>query len=745
MTLDFDVIIIGGGPAGSLCAAMLKRRFPGRRVLVLEREAFPRPHVGEATLPGWQPVLDNAGVLEKVAAMQPIAKVGIVFEWGPPAAGESWTADFRESDSGWRAPPASWHVDRGPFDACLLDHAASLGAEVRTRAEVTGVQALPEPTAADRRGAPVDGQRVDGMRVRWTEGGSSHEAIAGHVIDASGQARFLAGHWGLPLRPQPDMNNFALFAYWRGSEVVRMNGAPVADERWAFIASCDFGWLWHIPISADVTSVGLVTDRDTVRQAGRDGLRALYDDALASCRTGKLLAGATFVGAVPDGSRPTELSVVRDWAYASERQSGPGFFLCGDTAMFVDPILSSGLTLASQGALMTANAITTLWTDPDVDATLLRASIDRRYRAIGDVYHRMARVWYRRNERATTWHWHAHRERLRGGGEAIYERASHAFTAISLGAVVDPIANAARPPTGPRLGNEFFAWHYGNQLFADAPGHRDRWTDVPDADAARTAARRAMLERWSRIARSKLALRAATPRERDAYTTHATAERWERLRFVEVAAGDLELAFPSLDGRIPAVLFALDASRYTDDIVRGVLADVAVGSDPYGASVVGIVEMLVQLDMLELLDVREVRAAPPLTGHPVLGVLIDAALRAIGGPGAVVAELDALGAQCLLTVTSGAHRHAFRVADAARADRTRFSGGSATTLVTHLGAAEPWADGWLGGLVARLVRHEAQPAAHALWSRCAELPSLELKASVSDDRQVMLEPLVTPP
>ncbi|MEC9390234.1 MAG: tryptophan 7-halogenase, partial [Myxococcota bacterium] len=104
-----DVAIFGGGPAGALTAALLCRQNPGIRVAVLEKERFPRHHVGEVTLPGWAAILERAGALEALDAQTPIKKLGVIFSWGPKEAGEIWTADFRERATG-RPAPGSWHV-----------------------------------------------------------------------------------------------------------------------------------------------------------------------------------------------------------------------------------------------------------------------------------------------------------------------------------------------------------------------------------------------------------------------------------------------------------------------------------------------------------------------------------------------------------------------------------------------------------------------------------------------------------
>ena len=165
---DPDVVVLGGGPAGSLTAALLRRQAPELRVLVLERERFPRHHVGEVTLPGWAPILRRAGVFEVLEAALPIQKLGVVFRWGPD--GEAWTADFREEARG-RPAAGSWHVDRSELDQLLLENARAQGAEVREQARVVA---------------------VSGRTVSWTDGDQERSVTARWVVDATGQSRLLA-------------------------------------------------------------------------------------------------------------------------------------------------------------------------------------------------------------------------------------------------------------------------------------------------------------------------------------------------------------------------------------------------------------------------------------------------------------------------------------------------------------------------------------------------------------------------
>ena len=239
------------------------------------------------------------------------------------------------------------------------------------------------------------------------------------MVDATGQARLLSRLWRLPTHRHPDMNNLAIYGYWQGAGHHTEDGtAEGQDERWALVVTTDLGWVWHIPLDAETTSVGLVTNHETVQRCGAASLRDLYIDAVRSTRgIDALLAPANFLGDRPDGGRgPTAVAVARDWSYRVETRCGPGWFLAGDAAAFVDPVLSSGLTLAANSASMVANAITTLWRRPETDRALLQQSVSEAGRDLSAAYHRMAQVWYARNLRADTWHWQARQELLRTSG-----------------------------------------------------------------------------------------------------------------------------------------------------------------------------------------------------------------------------------------------------------------------------------------------------------------------------------------
>lgn len=621
MTLhDHDVVVLGGGPAGALTAALLCRQVPGIRVLVLERERFPRHHVGEVTLPGWTPILRRAGAFEALDAALSIKKLGVVFRWGPPEVGESWTADFREESRG--APAAgSWHVDRAELDTLLLQNARDQGAEVLEGARVVSVE--------------------DGC-VRWTCDGDDGEARARWVVDATGQARLLARTWKLGVHRHEDMSNVALYGYWSGSKLTEAAAIEHPGERWALVNTNALGWLWHIPIAPDVVSIGLVTNRDSLKDMG-DPLLAYLDAVRDTAGVGELVHDAEFVGDRPAGGRPT-VAVAEDWSYRVERVCGPGFFLVGDAAVFVDPVLSSGLTLAANGASMAANAITTLMLDV-VDEDRLLAGYQRSYAALSDGYHRMARVWYGRNLRAEGWHWQARRERLRLG-QALHETDAEAFTAVCLGILASPLDAAVGRASRDGWGSEFFNWLVSGHLFA-APNQD--FSDVAGGDEARGAGRRSIARRWRRLALGRLGFDKPWTSS-DSFHTHRFLDRWRPVRIAEIE----DLVIPDV-----GVLERLDGSRTGLEVV-GELVDGGVGESARDARVAGICHTLLQLDMLGLLEVDESPEPPPRwTGSPLMR-LVSAVLSGLPEPADVAFEVDMLGESMWIRVQTSGQTRALR-------------------------------------------------------------------------------------
>jgi flavin-dependent halogenase len=335
---DVDVIVIGGGPAGSATAGLLAQR--GRSVLLIEREKFPRYHIGESFLTGGLWTLRDLGILDRVDGASFMRKYGGTFRWG--ADGDLW--DFRFKDfAKW---DYSWQVRRADFDALLL-----------ARARELGVTVLEEATVSD---VIQENGRVTGVIYSRRSEGTAVAARSSFVVDATGQAHLLARRFGL-LRWHEHLRNMAVWAYFQGCD--RYDGTRAGD---IVVEHLPEGWFWLIPLMDGTTSIGYVTPVAALRQDGAEGagLRDLFEAQLPrTTEIHSLVKGAT---------RVSDYRTARDWSYSSQRMFGPGWALAGDAAAFIDPLMSTGITVALRSARGLAAALDWMLTHPDSTVPLER-------------------------------------------------------------------------------------------------------------------------------------------------------------------------------------------------------------------------------------------------------------------------------------------------------------------------------------------------------------------------------------
>jgi FADH2 O2-dependent halogenase len=332
---DVDVCVIGGGPAGSTAASYLARA--GMSVRLFEAAEFPREHVGESLVPATTPVLIDIGAIDKVEAAGFPKKFGAAWTSAadPKISHQGFTGlthDFRaaevlfsERDQTGVDRDHTFHVDRAKFDQLLLDHAGEQGADVHERTVVTDVD-FSDPDLAR-------------LTTRGPEGTTTTTCQL--VIDASGRKTMLGNQLGVK-EPDPVFDQYALHTWFDGLD--RLALAP--DERQADYIFIHFlplenTWVWQIPITDTITSVGVVTQRDRFRAAGKDR-EAFFWEAISSRRELEL--------ALRSAQQVKPFKAEGDYSYAMTEISGDRFVMIGDAARFVDPIFSSGVSVAMNSA-----------------------------------------------------------------------------------------------------------------------------------------------------------------------------------------------------------------------------------------------------------------------------------------------------------------------------------------------------------------------------------------------------------
>lgn len=323
----FDVVIIGGGPGGSTVGSLLRKYNPGLKVLILERERFPRDHVGESQLPPIGRVLDEMGAWEKVEAAGFPVKLGATYTWGKTT--EPWVFGFIPDSEirdtprpgkyeGWRARVAL-QVDRAIYDDILLKHAGEMGCVVRQGVRIAKVHQEATPA---------------GPRVTHLETESGERITGRHYVDASGNAAVIRRQLGVEVDAPQVLRNIAFWDYWDrpGLNEALLSRKTVRVQ----IRSLGYGWIWYIALSNDRTSVGLVCNAEYYKASGKRP-EEIYHESLAK---------EPSVRALLDGARHRgKVESTTDWSYVAKRAYGPNWFLCGECLGFADPILAAGLTL----------------------------------------------------------------------------------------------------------------------------------------------------------------------------------------------------------------------------------------------------------------------------------------------------------------------------------------------------------------------------------------------------------------
>jgi flavin-dependent dehydrogenase len=322
---EHDVIVVGGGPAGATTATLIAQQ--GYSVRLLEREHFPRYHVGESLIPETFWVLDRLGILPKLRDSRFVKKHSVQFvtEQG------RLSAPFYFSDHKPHESSQTWQVLRQDFDQLMLDHARESGVDVREGVRVLEVI--------------FEGSRAVGVRT-VDDAGLQQEMRGRVVVDAAGQSGIILDRLGLR-EWDPVLKKAAIWTYWKGA-----HRDPGRDEGATLVMQTEGkkGWFWYIPLHDDVVSVGVVAPYDYLF-TGRPSkdLERVYFEEVARCPgVQPRIATAERVG---------PFRAAKEYSYRSREVAGDGWVLVGDAFGFLDPLYSSGILLALKSGACAADAI----------------------------------------------------------------------------------------------------------------------------------------------------------------------------------------------------------------------------------------------------------------------------------------------------------------------------------------------------------------------------------------------------
>lgn len=318
-----DVVVIGGGPAGATASTLLAQR--GHRVVLFEREKFPRFHIGESLIPETYWVLKRLNMLEKMRSSPFVKKHSVQFVGSSGRLSEP----FYFSEHKPHEASQTWQVLRSQFDQMMLDNAREHGVEAHEQVHVLDVL--------------FDGERARGVRIREA-GGTTREVTAQVVIDASGQSTLLSNRLKLRVS-DPELRKGAVWSYFEGAyrDTGRDEGATLV-----LLTAGRKGWFWYIPLHNDIVSVGVVSSFEYLF-SGRGSHEKIFNEELENCPAAKQR--------VADARRVTDYFATRDFSYHARQAAGDGWVLVGDAFGFLDPLYSSGVLLALKSGQLAADAV----------------------------------------------------------------------------------------------------------------------------------------------------------------------------------------------------------------------------------------------------------------------------------------------------------------------------------------------------------------------------------------------------
>jgi flavin-dependent dehydrogenase len=339
---------MGGGPAGSSVAGMLARE--GRKVILFEKEIFPRHHIGESLMTDTYWTFRRLGLLEKLRESPFVRKYSVQFA---NAAGKE-SRPFYFFEAVHHESAVTWQVTRSEFDHLLINHAAEQG--VVTHQGVLVREVL------------FEGDRAVGVEVQMQDG-TLEKFFAKVIVDATGQRAMLSNKFRWRVR-DPNLKKAVIYSYYKGAHrEPDLNGGATLVLR---TEPGSGGWFWYIPLENDITSVGIVADPDYLLKGRGQDLAKILTEEIEKCEPCRKRVG--------DGRRVDKVYSILDYSYRSKHNSGNGFIIIGDAYGFLDPIYSSGVLLALKMAELAADAIHDAFNHDDFSAERLgqyQAKLDR--------------------------------------------------------------------------------------------------------------------------------------------------------------------------------------------------------------------------------------------------------------------------------------------------------------------------------------------------------------------------------
>jgi flavin-dependent dehydrogenase len=341
MNESYDCIVLGGGPAGSTVAALVAEA--EQKTLLLERETFPRFHIGESLMPETYWTLKRLGVLDKMKKGHFQRKFSVQF--ASHTGRESQPFYFSERDP--RECSETWQVLRSEFDEMLFKNAAEKGAECHDQTRVLEV-------LFDK-----DSRRATGVRIE-TADRQTREIAARVVVDATGQQSIIANRLGIR-KANPRLKNAAIWHYYRNA---RRDTGPNEGATLVLYTNDKKAWFWYIPLHDNIVSIGVVAEAAYLLK-GRGTPEEVYFEEVEKCPALK--------ARLVEAELTSQVRILREYSYNSTQAAGDGWVLVGDAYVFLDPIYSSGVFLALKSGEMAADCIIDALRKKDPSAARLGA------------------------------------------------------------------------------------------------------------------------------------------------------------------------------------------------------------------------------------------------------------------------------------------------------------------------------------------------------------------------------------